>query len=229
MRRAGDPDRRLISTKTCPCGDDDVSNPDIDPEARENAADDQPGNDRPAGERPGRKFLLDLGPLVLFFATNYATGDFMLAVKVLVGATLAALAAGWILERRVSVMALVGCVAVAFFGGLSVWFDNDLFIKIKPTVLTCLLAAIIAGGRLIGRNPLGAIIGTQLRMSEAGWRAISWIWVVMFLTTALANEIAWRTLSTDDWVTFKVFGLTAISLVFTVISVPVMTKHQIED
>ena len=95
--------------------------------------------------------------------------------------------------------------------------------------LTCLLAAIIAGGRLIGRNPLGAIIGTQLRMSEAGWRAISWIWVVMFLTTALANEIAWRTLSTDDWVTFKVFGLTAISLVFTVISVPVMTKHQIED
>ena len=93
----------------------------------------------------------------------------------------------------------------AFFGGLSVWFDNDLFIKIKPTVLTCLLAAIIAGGRLIGRNPLGAIIGTQLRMSEAGWRAISWIWVVMFLTTALANEIAWRTLSTDDWVTFKVF------------------------
>ena len=110
----------------------------------------------------------------------------------------------------------------------SVWFDNDLFIKIKPTVLTCLLAAIIAGGRLIGRNPLGAIIGTQPHV-EAGWRAISWIWVVMFLTTALANEIAWRTLSTDDWVTFKVFGLTAISLVFTVISVPVMTKHQIED
>ena len=229
MRRAGDPDRRLILTKTCPCGDDDVSNPDFKPEAHTNATKQQPENDQPASERPGRKFLLDLGPLVLFFATNYATGDFMLAVKVLVGATLAALAAGWILERRVSMMALVGCVAVAFFGGLSVWFDNDLFIKIKPTVLTCLLAAIIAGGRLIGRNPLGAIIGTQLRMSEAGWRAISWIWVVMFLTTALANEIAWRTLSTDDWVTFKVFGLTAISLVFTVISVPVMTKHQIED
>jgi len=97
-------------------------------------------------------------------------------VKVLVGATLVALAVGWVLERRVSMMALVGCVAVAFFGGLSVWFDNDLFIKIKPTVLTCLLAAIIAGGRLIGRNPLGAIIGTQLRLSEAGWRAISWLW-----------------------------------------------------
>ena len=180
-------------------------------------------------ERPGRKLLLDLGPLVVFFAVNYMTGDFMLSVKVLVGTTVVALAAGWMLERRVSMMALVGCIAVAFFGGLSVFFDNDLFIKIKPTVLTCLLAAVIAGGRLIGRNPLGAIMGTQLRMSDAGWRAISWLWVAMFLTTALANEIAWRTMSTDDWVTFKVFGITAISLVFTVISVPIMTRHQIEE
>ena len=180
-------------------------------------------------ERPGRKLLLDLGPLVVFFAVNYMTADFMLAVKVLVGTTVVTLAVGWMLERRVSMMALVGCIAVAFFGGLSVYFDNDLFIKIKPTVPTCLLAAVIAGGRLIGRNPLGAIMGTQLRMSDTGWRAISWLWVAMFLTTALANEIAWRTMSTDDWVTFKVFGITAISLVFTVISVPIMTRHQIEE
>ena len=194
----------------------------------------QPGDpstqaDQAPPERPGRKMLLDLGPLVVFFAVNYMTGDFMLAVKVLVGTTVVALATGWVLERRVSMMALVGCVAVAFFGGLSVYFDNDLFIKIKPTVLTCLLAAVIAGGRLIGRNPLGAIMGAQLRMSDAGWRAISWLWVAMFLTTALANEIAWRTMSTDDWVTFKVFGITGISLVFTVISVPIMTRHQIEE
>ena len=180
-------------------------------------------------ERPGRKFLLDLGPLVVFFAANYITGDFMMAVKILVGTTVVALAAGWMLERRVSMMALVGCVAVAFFGGLSVYFDNDLFIKIKPTVLTCLLAAVIAAGRLLGRNPLGAIMGSQIRMHDAGWRAISWVWVAMFLTTALANEIAWRSLSTDDWVTFKVFGITGISLVFTVISVPIMTRHQIEE
>jgi len=140
-----------------------------------------------------------------------------------------ALVAGWMLERRISMMALFGCVAVAFFGGLSLYFDNELFIKIKPTVLTILLAAVIAGGRLLGRNPLGLLMGTQLRMRDAGWRALSWLWVAMFLTTALANEIAWRSLSTDDWVTFKVFGITAISLLFAVLSVPVMTKHQIED
>ena len=182
-----------------------------------------------APQGQGRKLLLDLGPLVVFFATNYITGDFMLAVGLLVAATVVALAAGWMLERRISMMALFGCVAVAFFGGLSLYFDNELFIKIKPTVLTILLAAVIAGGRLLGRNPLGLLMGTQLRMRDAGWRALSWLWVAMFLTTALANEIAWRSLSTDDWVTFKVFGITAISLVFAVLSVPVMTKHQIED
>ena len=182
-----------------------------------------------ARQGQGRKVLLDLGPLVVFFATNYITGDFMLAVGLLVAATVVALAAGWMLERRISMMALFGCVAVAFFGGLSLYFDNELFIKIKPTVLTVLLAAVIAGGRLLGRNPLGLLMGTQLRMRDAGWRALSWLWVAMFLTTALANEIAWRSLSTDDWVTFKVFGITAISLLFAVLSVPVMTKHQIED
>ena len=153
----------------------------------------------------------------------------MLAVGLLVAATVVALAAGWMLERRISMMALFGCVAVAFFGGLSLYFDNELFIKIKPTVLTVLLAAVIAGGRLLGRNLLGLLMGTQLRMRDAGWRALSWLWIAMFLTTALANEIAWRSLSTDDWVTFKVFGITAISLLFAVLSVPVMTKHQIED
>ena len=182
-----------------------------------------------APQGQGRKLLLDLGPLVVFFATNYITGDFMLAVGLLVAATVVALAAGWMLERRISMMALFGCVAVAFFGGLSLYFDNELFIKIKPTVLTILLAAVIAGGRLLGRNPLGLLMGTQLRLRDAGWRALSWLWVAMFLTTALANEIAWRSLSTDDWVTFKVFGITAISLLFAVLSVPVMTKHQIED
>ena len=182
-----------------------------------------------APQGQGRKLLLDMGPLIAFFIANYFTGEFMLAVGVLVAATVVALAAGWILERRISMMALFGCVAVSFFGGLSLYFDNELFIKIKPTVLTVLLAAVIAGGRLLGRNPLGAIMGAQLRMHDAGWRALSRLWVAMFLTTALANEIAWRTLSTDDWVTFKVFGITVISLAFAVGSMPIMTKHQIQE
>ena len=81
---------------------------------------------------------------------------------------------------------------------------------------------------MIGRNPIRAIMGAQLQLTETGWRQMSWLCVLMFLTTGLANEIAWRMLSTDDWVTFKAFGLTGISLVFMVASLPILTKQQIE-
>jgi len=179
-------------------------------------------------ERPGRRLLLDFGPLLLFFATNYLSGDLNLAIEVLIGTTLVALIIGWIVERRLSIMAVVGCAAVAFFGGLSIFFDNELFIKIKPTIVTLLLAALITAGRIFGRNPLRAIMGGQITLTETGWRQMSWLWVAMFVSTALANEIAWRLLSTDDWITFKVFGITGISLVFMVLTYPVLLRHQIE-
>jgi len=188
---------------------------------------DQQGIEEPK-ERPGRRLLLDFGPLLLFFATNYFSGDLNLAIKVLIGTTLVALLIGWIVERRLSIMAAVGCAAVAFFGGLSIIFDNELFIKIKPTIVTLLLAALITGGRIFGRNPLRAIMGGQITLTETGWRQMSWLWVAMFVSTALANEIAWRLLSTDDWITFKVFGITGISLVFMVLTYPVLLRHQIE-
>ena len=177
----------------------------------------------------GRKMLFDFGPLLLFFGTNYLYSDLMLSVKVLVAATLVSLALSWHMERRVSLMAAIGCAALVFFAGLTLYFDNELFIKIKPTVVTLLFAALIAGGRLLGRNPLAAIIGKQIDLTPQGWRAISWLWVAMFATSAVANELAWRMLSTDDWITFKVFGLTGISLLFFIVSVPILQKHQSQN
>jgi intracellular septation protein len=183
-------------------------------------------SDTDAPQHNGRKMLFDFGPLLVFFGTNYLYNDLMLSVKVLVAATLVSLALSWHIERRVSLMAAIGCAALVFFAGLTLYFDNELFIKIKPTVVTSLFAALIAGGRLLGRNPLAAIIGKQIDLTPQGWRAISWLWVAMFATSAVANELAWRTLSTDDWITFKVFGLTGISLLFFVLSVPILQKHQ---
>jgi len=177
----------------------------------------------------GRKMLFDFGPLLLFFGTNYIYSDLMLSVKVLVVATLVSLALSWHLDRKVSVMAAIGCAALVFFAGLTLYFDNELFIKVKPTVVTLLFAALIAGGRLLGRNPLAAIIGNQIALTAKGWRAISWLWVVMFVTSGIANEVAWRSLSTDDWITFKVFGLTGISFLFFALSLPILQKHQGED
>ena len=177
-------------------------------------------------EHNGRKMLFDFGPLLLFFGTNYIYDDLMLSVKVLVTTTLISLALSWHFDRKISLMAAIGCVALVFFSGLTLYFDNELFIKIKPTVVTLLFAALIAGGRLIGRNPLDAIIGRQIILTAQGWRAISWLWVTMFITSAIGNELAWRNLSTDDWITFKVFGLTGISFLFFALSVPILQKHQ---
>jgi intracellular septation protein len=177
----------------------------------------------------GRKMLFDFGPLLLFFVTNYIYSDLMLSVKVLVVATVVSLALSWHFDKQISSMAAVGCAALVFFAGLTLYFDNEIFIKIKPTVVTLLFAVLIAGGRLLGHNPLAAIIGKQIDLTAQGWRAISWLWVLMFLTSAIANEVAWRSLSTDDWITFKVFGLTGISFLFFAFSVPVLQKHQRQD
>jgi intracellular septation protein len=185
------------------------------------------GEAAPAGN--GRRMLLDFGPLLIFFLANYFYNDLILSVKILVISTLVSLGVSWCLDRRLPMMAAFGCAALVFFAGLTVYFDNEIFIKIKPTILTLMFAAAIAGGRLIGRNPLAALVGQQLKLTDAGWRTVSWLWVAMFVCSAIANELAWRLLSTDDWVTFKVFGLTGISLVFVVLSVPVMQKHQLND
>ena len=180
-------------------------------------------------EHSGRKMLFDFGPLILFFGTNYIYDDLMLSVKVLVATTLVSLVLSWHFDRKISLMAAIGCAALVFFAGLTLYFDNELFIKIKPTVVTLMFAVLIAGGRLLGRNPLAAIIGKQITLTAQGWRAISWLWVAMFVTSAIANEVAWRSLSTDDWITFKVFGLTGISFMFFAFSVPILQKHQLQD
>jgi len=177
----------------------------------------------------GRRTLLDFGPLLLFFGTNYIYQDLMFSVKILVVATVISLGLSWSYERRIPMMAAFGCGALVFFAGLTLYFDNELFIKVKPTVLTLIFATAIAGGRFIGRNPLAALMGSQLRLDYEGWRKLSWLWVAMFVCSAIANEIAWRYLSTDAWVTFKVFGLTGISLVFVVLTLPVIQKHQQQD
>jgi intracellular septation protein len=97
---------------------------------------------------------------------------------------------------------------------LTLYFDNELFIKIKPTILTLMFAAVIAVGRVMGRNPLAAIMGSQVKLTNNGWRIMSWLWVAMFACSALANEI---------------FGLTGISLGFVLLSLPIIQKHQIND
>ena len=169
---------------------------------------------------------LEFGPLLLFFGVNYFYGIYA-GTASLVGATILALIMSWHLERRIPKMAAIGCVMVVFFGGLTILMEDDFYIKIKPTAASLAIAIAIMGGYMLGMNPIRAMM-EQLKMpDESGiWRELTFSFVGMMLTIAAANELAWRNLTTEQWVTFKVFGLTGISLLFGVVIMFILHRYQ---
>ncbi len=177
-------------------------------------------------KKGGSKFLLEYGPLILFFVVNAKFGIYW-GTGVLVVATLIALAISWVRDRHIPKLLAFGCAAVVFFGALTLIFEDDTFIKIKPTVVSLIFAGGLLLGHVMGRSPLKAVMGDTMAIDlpDEGWRKLTMLWVVMFSTIALANEIAWRNLTTDDWVTFKVFGLTGISLAFAVVIAIFLSRY----
>jgi len=169
--------------------------------------------------------LTEYGPLVLFFVSNLAFG-IMPATGVLVVATLAAVAWAMLRERRVPWLAVVGAVLVSFFGGLTLVFDDTFFLKIKPTVASLLSASALGIGLLLRRNFLKLLLGSMLELDDRGWRHLTLYWMGVFVVMAFANELAWRSLSTDGWVTFKAFGLTGIAIVASIGAAPIMRGAQ---
>ena len=187
-----------------------------------------------------RKQILELGPLVLFFIGNYFF-DILWGTGILVFATLISISVSWFIDKKIPLMASFGCAAVVFFGVLTLIFDRDvalqtgsevgifLFIKIKPTVVSLLIGLGLIATDLLGYNPLKSIMSSGLNLSPKGWKSLTRLWVVMFISMALANELAWRNLTTDDWVSFKAFGIPILSIVFAVFSIPVIRKYNIEE
>ncbi len=187
-----------------------------------------------------RKQILELGPLVLFFIGNYFFG-ILWGTGILVFATLISISVSWFMDKKIPLMASFGCAAVVFFGVLTLIFDRDvalqsgsevgvfLFIKIKPTVVSLLIGLSLIATDFMGYNPLKSIMSSGLNLSPKGWKSLTRLWVIMFISMALANELAWRNLTTDDWVSFKAFGIPILSIVFAVFSIPVIRKYNIEE
>ena len=187
-----------------------------------------------------RKQILELGPLILFFIGNYFFG-ILWGTGILVFATLISIIVSWFIDKKIPLMASFGCAAVVFFGVLTLIFDRDvaiqtgseegvfLFIKIKPTVVSLLIGLSLIVTDLMGYNPLKSIMSSGLKLSPKGWKSLTRLWVVMFISMAFANELAWRNLTTDDWVSFKAFGIPILSIVFAIFSIPVIRKYNIEE
>lgn len=186
---------------------------------------------RPEDQRTERtwvKPVSDYGPLVVFFAA-YNLWDLYVATAALMGATGVALVLSLAVNRRVPLMPLITAGVVGVFGGLTLLLNDDTFIKLKPTIVQGVIGFILLGGLPFGKTFLKPVMGTAWPMDEDGWRKLTRNFGFFFLAMAVLNEIVWRTQSEDFWVNFKVFGIMALTLAFSLTQIPVLNRHRIED
>lgn len=192
---------------------------------------------------PFLKLALELGPLLVFFFANargeqlmdafpffqqfgdqpifVATAAFMVAISI-------SLAVSYYLTRTWPIMPVVTGVVVLVFGGLTLYLQDELFIKLKPTIVNVLFGGILLGGLAFGKSLLGYVFGEVFKLDDEGWRKLTFRWGVFFLALAVLNEIIWRNFSTDFWVAFKVWGMMPISMVFTLSQMPLIMRHSTE-
>jgi intracellular septation protein len=173
---------------------------------------------------PFLKLTLDIGPLVLFFAANARFGIFMATAAFMV-AVLVALAIAYAKTRRIEVMPLVTAIIVFIFGGLTLVLHDELFIKLKPTIIYVLFGGTLLGGLLFGKSFLGILFNSVFDLTEEGWRKLTWRWTFFFFALAALNEIVWRNFTTDVWVSFKLFGVVPLTFLFGALQYPLLTKH----
>jgi len=174
------------------------------------------------------KLFVDIGPLAIFFIF-YTKGDLQSAILPFMIATVIAVLFSYIVEKKIPIMPTVGAAIILFFGGLTIYFDNEIFFKMKPTIINILFGIILYVGQIINKPLLKYLLGATLKLKEEGWSILTKRWIGFFVALAILNEIVWRTQSTDIWVNFKVFGILPLTFIFTMTQFSLIKKYQIED
>jgi intracellular septation protein len=172
----------------------------------------------------GLKLALDFAPLVAFFIA-YKIGGVYWATGIIIALTIVSLIIGYVITGKIAKFPLFSGILITVMGGLTLYLQNDMFVKMKPTAANVIFAAILGGGLLSDRMFLKDLLGSAIEMSETAWRTLTWRWVIFFLALAGLNEYVWRTMSEATWVNFKVFGLMGLTMVFALANAPFMAKH----
>jgi intracellular septation protein len=177
---------------------------------------------------PWLRPTVDYGPLAAFFIAYWLFG-LMPATGAIMAATAVALALSLIIERRVPIMPLVTAAVVGVFGGLTLWFQDETFIKMKPTIVQALFSIVLLGGLAVGQPLLKPLMGAAWSMDDVGWRRFTLRFAIFFAAMAGLNELVWRTQSTDFWVNYKIFGILFLTFVFVATQIPLMQRHQLAE
>ena len=175
---------------------------------------------------PLLKLAIDIGPLVVFFLAN-AQGGIYQATAAFMVAIAASLSINYVLLKRIPILPLVTGAFVLVFGGLTLALHDELFIKLKPTIVNGLFAAILFAGLALGKTLLKNLLDTMLDLTDEGWRVLTVRWACYFVFLALLNEIVWRNFSTDVWVSFKLFGIMPLTLVFSIAQLRLLNRYAV--
>ena len=184
-----------------------------------------------AGPSAGARLLIDLGPLLAFFVTNFfapvpdslkvfvATGVFMVAMMV-------AMLVSQLRYRHISPLLWFSGIMVVIFGGLTIWLHNETFIKIKPTIYYAVVAGLLTFGLVTGKNLLKMVLGTVYPgLSERGWYLLTRNWILFFVAMAVLNEVVWRATSTDTWIALKLWVFLPVTFLFMAANIPMLMRH----
>lgn len=192
---------------------------------------------------PVLKLALELGPLMVFFFAN-ARGEWLaerfpvlgdlggpifIATALFMVAMAISLSISWLLLRTLPIMPLVSGVVVFVFGALTLYLQDEIFIKMKPTIVNSMFGAVLLGGLVFGKSLLGYVFDSAFKLDAEGWRKLTLRWGWFFFFLALLNEVVWRGFSTDFWVAFKVWGTMPITIAFTIAQMPLIMRHALDE
>ena len=175
------------------------------------------------------KFIADFGPLLIFFIIYYKSGNNLsVAIPPLIFATIIAVGIVYFLERKIPYIPLMGGVIISVFGGLTLYFNNPIYIYMKPTIINLIFAiTLIVGKKYFNKNFLKLFFKSALQLNEIGWDKLNNRWAYFFIFLAFINELIWRTQPETTWVNFKVWGILPLTFVFTALQMPLINRHKI--
>jgi intracellular septation protein len=175
------------------------------------------------------KFVTDFGPLLIFFTIYYKSGNNLsAAIPPLIISTLIAVAIMYFVEKKIPYVPLIGAVVISLFGGLTLYFNNPIFIYMKPTIVNLIFAAILLISNLhFNKNYLKLFLQTAFQLNDEGWKKLNFRWAYFFIFLAILNELVWRTQPETTWVNFKVWGMLPITIIFTAMQLPLINKYKL--
>lgn len=191
---------------------------------------------------PLTKFISEMGPLAIYFFA-YFRGDWLIknvsffsgfkdaifpATAIFMVAAIISFIFTFIKIRKLPVMPLITGIVVIIFGLLALWLKNDVFIKMKPTIINSLFAAILFGGLAFKKSLLGYVFDSAFQLDSKGWYKLTLHWAWFFIFLAIVNETVWRNFSTETWMTFRFIGISGITFLFLLTQMPLIMRHSVE-